>query len=194
MGRRCLSSLISCLLLSSCLSFFTPRSVLWDVWQCWFGDLKHEKEDRYFILFSQMASPYTKSMYLLVISEWEIAARSLPCNIKCLLLSTNPKSLFLNHTTTWTTPSIYKKNTQWSLQIPKHLCSHESSYTTESPGEKLNHYIQATSLQLLQLWDFHASSETLLKLNSVYYYESYKYQNYKYSKFQLKPERQFNRV
>jgi hypothetical protein len=30
-----------------------------------------------------MASPYTKSMYLLVISEWEIAARSLPCNIKC---------------------------------------------------------------------------------------------------------------
>ena len=39
------------LLLSSCLSFFTPRSVLWYVWQCWFGDLKHEKEDRYFILF-----------------------------------------------------------------------------------------------------------------------------------------------
>ena len=31
--------------------FHTPVSALRCIWQCWFGDLKHEKEDRYFILF-----------------------------------------------------------------------------------------------------------------------------------------------
>ena len=107
--ERCLSSLISCLLSSSLSFLFTPTALRR---QCGFGDLKHEKEDTFFLFFSNgITILRTKSIFCLLViaTEWKISAR---CLVKFRPLSTKPKSLIIlirHHI------SIPRNTTQWLL-------------------------------------------------------------------------------